>query len=210
MLNEIILKLLVNIVVTDLRVHGEEIMKIYMHLMVNLRQTCLLTWFLWQSSIFMLCMITQACITFHIPSWDQLRAGYWSITIELEAHQMHVRHSSCKPPISKESDNSTDLVEPKLFWQKWVNLDIYHHLDSSLWYIRGHWSHSCMVEHELSIVCWTSEIAATRWCHCVIPPCQRKKMPNPQVIICHSFKNHTAICMTPFVYTLPCKRAVLP
>src|SRR5215213_4496786 len=35
-------------------------------------------------------------------------------------------------------------------------------------------------------------------------------MPNPQVIICHSFKHHTAISMTPFVYTLPSKRTVLP
>jgi hypothetical protein len=41
MLNEIILKLLVNITVTDLCVHGEEISKICRELMINLRKRAL-------------------------------------------------------------------------------------------------------------------------------------------------------------------------
>jgi hypothetical protein len=41
MLNEIILKFLVNIAITDLCVHGEEISKIYRHLMINLHKRAL-------------------------------------------------------------------------------------------------------------------------------------------------------------------------
>jgi hypothetical protein len=35
-------------------------------------------------------------------------------------------------------------------------------------------------------------------------------VPNPEKVINHTFKHHTAISMVPVVYTLPRKRAILP
>jgi hypothetical protein len=85
----------------------------------------------------------------------------------------------------------------------------YHRRGSTLCCTCGRWPQSSPQELVPMQVSQRLESAATHWCHSVFLPF-RRKMPNPEVLIWHRFKDHTGLSGISLVQSLSSKRAVLP
>jgi hypothetical protein len=86
-----------------------------------------------------------------------------SLTSLACTHQMVARHPFYKTSGAKQSEIFSYIEARRLFSQMSTTLDRSHRLGSTLWYIGGHWYHTCT---QNTRECWSMLISL--WDH-VIP-----------------------------------------